>query len=64
MQGLSWVSRQDDSARAVVLFGDRIPDCAFDPQKASRSLTEDSTVFDTVLDLADRIGIVIVAGTS
>ncbi|WP_460097831.1 hypothetical protein [Pseudomonas sp. S3_C01] len=26
VQGLSWVSRQDDSVRSVVLFGDRIPD--------------------------------------
>lgn len=64
VQGLSWVLRQDDSARAVVLFGDRIPDCALNPQGASRSVTEDSTVFDTVLALADRIGVAIVAGTS
>ncbi|WP_317846360.1 MULTISPECIES: hypothetical protein [unclassified Pseudomonas] len=26
VQGLSWESRQDDSVRSVVLFGDRIPD--------------------------------------
>lgn len=64
VQGLSWVSRQDDSARAVVLFGDRIPDGAILPQGASRSLTEDSNAFDTVLDLADRIGVVIIAGKS
>ncbi|YCI88564.1 hypothetical protein M1D99_12545 [Pseudomonas sp. R3-41] len=62
VQGLSWVSRQDDLARAVVLFGDRIPDGALHPQGTSRSLTEDSTVFDTVLNLAERIGVVIVAG--
>lgn len=31
-QGLSWVSRQDDSARAVVLFGDRIPEGALHPR--------------------------------
>ncbi|NCE85729.1 RES family NAD+ phosphorylase [Pseudomonas sp. Q1] len=64
VQGLSWVSRQDDSARAVVLFGDRIPGGALHSQGASRSLIEDSTVFDSVLDLADRIGVVIVAGKS
>ncbi|WLG93854.1 RES family NAD+ phosphorylase [Pseudomonas sp. FP198] len=63
-QGLSWVSRQDDSARAVVLFGDRIPDGVLHPQGASRSLTGDSTVFDTVLNLAERIGVVIIAGKS
>lgn len=64
VQGLSWVSRQDDSARAVVLFGDRIPGGALNPQGASRSLIEDSTLFGSVLDLADRIGVVIVAGKS
>ncbi|MCJ8208017.1 RES family NAD+ phosphorylase [Pseudomonas sp. RGM2987] len=64
VHGLSWVSRQDDSARAVVLFGDRIPDGALDPQGMSRSLTGNSNAFDTVLDLADRIGVVIVAGKS
>jgi len=63
-QGLFWVSRQDDSARAVVLFGDRIPDGALHPQGMSRSLTEDPNAFDTVLDLADRIGVVIIAGRS
>jgi hypothetical protein len=64
VQGLSWVSRQDDSARAMVLFGDRIPGGALHSQRASRSLTGDSNLFDTVLDLADRIGVVIVAGKS
>lgn len=58
----AWVSRQDDSACAVVLFGDRIPDGALHPQGASRSLTGDSTVFDTLLNLAERIGVVIIAG--
>lgn len=63
-QGLCWVSRQDDSARAVVLFGDRIAGGALHSQGASRSLIDDSTVFDSMLDLADRIGVVIVAGKS
>ncbi|WP_434575633.1 RES domain-containing protein [Pseudomonas sp. Z3-6] len=31
-QGLSWISRQDDSARAIVLFGDRIPEGALHPR--------------------------------
>lgn len=64
VQGLCWVSRQDDSARAVVLFGDRIAGGALHSQGASRSLIDDSTLFDSVLDLADRIGVVIVAGKS
>lgn len=61
-QGLSWVSRQDDSARAVMLFGDRIPNGALKPQGASRSLVDDGNAYDAVLDLAERIGVQIVPG--
>lgn len=61
-QGLTWVSRQDDSARAFVLFGDRIPIDALRPQEGSRSLTDDADAYDAVLELADRIGVNIVPG--
>lgn len=64
IQGLSWVSRQDDSARAVVLFGDRIAGGAIRPEGASRSLLDDTDVYDALLDLADRIGVNIVPGKS
>ena len=63
-QGLSWVSRQDDSARAVVLFGDRIPGSALKPQGVSRSLVDDGNAYDAVLDLADRIGVALIPGSS
>lgn len=63
-QGLSWVSRQDDSARAVMLFGDRISEGALQAIDRSHSLTEDPGTYDAVLDLADRIGVSIVAGKS
>ena len=63
-QGLSWVSRQDDSARAVVLFGDRIPDGAHRANGNPRSLLDDGDTYDVVLDLADRIGVNIVPGKS
>lgn len=63
-QGLTWVSRQDDSARAVVLFGDRIPSGALKSQGASRSLVDDGNAYDAVLDLAERIGVAIVPGSS
>lgn len=63
-QGLSWVSRQDDSARAVMIFGDRIPDGALRPQGASRSLLDDGGTYDAVLDLAERIGVSVVSGMS
>lgn len=56
------MSRQDDSARAVVLFGDRIPDGALQPEGASSSLVDDGNAYDTVLDLAERIGVHIVPG--
>jgi hypothetical protein len=63
-QGLSWISRQDDSARAYVLFGDRIPAGVLQQQGTSCSLLEDAGAYDEVLDLADRIGVSIVAGKS
>lgn len=63
-QGLSWVSRQDDSARAVVLFGDRIADGALQVEGESRGLTDDPGTYDAVLDLADRIGVSIIPGKS
>lgn len=61
-QGLSWISRQDDSARTVVLFGDRIPDAALRAEGKSRSLLDDADAYDAVLDLANRIGVNIVQG--
>ena len=63
-QGLSWVSRQDDSARAVVLFGDRIAEGALQAGDGSQSLTDDPGTYDAVLDLADRIGVTISSGKS
>jgi hypothetical protein len=64
VQGLSWISRQDDSARAVVLFGDRIPAGAIRSRGESRSLVDDPDIYDAVLDLAERIGVRIVPGKS
>ena len=63
-QGLSWVSRQDDSARAVVLFGDRIAEGALQAGDGSQSLTDDPGTYDAVLDLADRIGVSMIPGKS
>lgn len=61
-QGLTWISRQDDSARAFVLFGGRIHPVAIQPQGDSRSLLDDGNTYDAVLDLAERIGLDIVGG--
>ena len=61
-QGLSWISRQDDSARAVMLFGDRIPEKFLQPQGASSCLLKDERTYNAVLDLADRLGVAIITG--
>ena len=58
-QGLLWVSRQDDTDRAVLLFGDRITPEALRQIGKSRLLTSGSGLEKVVL-LADRIGVNIV----
>ena len=63
-QGLSWVSRQDDSARAVMLFGDRVPSGAIRSHGVPAGLIESADIYDAVLALAERIGVVIVPGSS
>lgn len=63
-QGLYWVSRQDDSARAVVLFGDRIPSGTLSPQISNLSLLGDYSTLEAVLNLADELGVYIVRGKS
>ena len=62
IQGLSWISRQDDSARAVMLFGDRLPKGVLQQVGASRSLLKDEQTYAQLLNLADRIGVDIVPG--
>jgi hypothetical protein len=62
IQGLSWISRQDDSARAVALFGDRVPAGALQQTGDSRSLLEDGQTWLQLLHLAGRIGVNITSG--
>jgi hypothetical protein len=62
IQGLSWISRQDDTARAVVLFGDRVPKDTLEAIGASCSLLGDEHAYAEVLDLAERIGVNITSG--
>lgn len=62
IQGLSWISRQDDSARAVMLFGDRIPAGTLQQIGASRNLLQDEKAYAELLDLAERIGADVVPG--
>jgi hypothetical protein len=62
VQGMCWISRRDDSARAVVLFGDRIADGLLKPGVATRSLLGDTVAYGELLALAEQIGVDIVPG--
>ena len=62
IQGLCWTSRQDDSAMAVMLFGDRIGAGVLTQQVASRGLLDDGPAYTDLLSLADMIGVRVVAG--
>jgi len=57
IQGLLWVSRQDDSALAMVLFEDRIPVNALQQRGGSRSLRNDPATLEMVVNLAGMIGV-------
>jgi hypothetical protein len=54
--GLLWTSRQDDAARAVALFGDRLPESAIKVEVDRELLCEDEHL-DALLELAEHIGI-------
>jgi len=64
LQGMVWVSRQDDRARALVLFGDRVPAGLLLPQGESRDFVDAAPVTLELLMLADSIGVAVVAGRS
>ncbi|HEY3657736.1 MAG TPA: RES family NAD+ phosphorylase [Steroidobacteraceae bacterium] len=55
-KGLLWTSRQDDAARAVALFGDRLPESAFKIEVDREPLCQDEHL-DALLELAEHIGI-------
>jgi hypothetical protein len=55
-KGLVWTSRQDDGARAVALFGDRLPESVFRVEVDREPLCEDDRL-DALLELAEHIGI-------
>ena len=55
-KGLVWTSRQDEGARAVALFGDRLSESAFRVEVDRELLCEDERL-DALLELAEHIGI-------
>lgn len=61
-EGLCWVSRQDDRALAVILFGDRVATTDLLPTADPRNVLADVLVYVDLLALADRIGVNIVDG--
>jgi hypothetical protein len=61
-EGLCWVSRQDDRALAVMLFGDRIAATDLLPTADPRNVLADVLVHADLLVLADRIGVNIIDG--
>ena len=61
IQGQCWTSRQDDSAMAVMLFGDRIGAGALTRRGTSRVSLDDGPAYMELLTLADMIGVRVVA---
>lgn len=62
VQGICWTSRQDDSAQALIVFGDRLKKGVLQRVGASRNLVSDSKAYGEVLVLAEQIGVDIVPG--
>ena len=58
-QGLRWVSRQDDTAIAIVLFGDRVKPDDVIAHSAGRDVLQDPETFDEVVRLAALIGVLL-----
>ena len=62
VQGLCWTSRQDDGAKALVLFGDRVRDGCLKQVSVPASLTGHADCYGHLLALAEHIGVQIVPG--
>lgn len=60
--GLYWVSRQDDTAIAIVLFEDRVPAGTIHQVGQSRDLLDDEEAYTDLLALAEVIGVLVVPG--
>jgi hypothetical protein len=56
IDGLCWISRQEDRASAAVLFGDRTSGVTFNLVRPSSEISTGAT-YSSLLSLADRIGV-------
>lgn len=54
LQGICWTSRQDDSAQALMLFGDRLKKGSLRRVGASRNLVTDAKTYGEVLAVPIR----------
>ncbi|MBR0800748.1 RES family NAD+ phosphorylase [Bradyrhizobium jicamae] len=61
-EGLCWVSRQDDRALAIVIFGDRVAAADLSSVGAPLDLLKVDAVYADLVILADRIGVKLVDG--
>lgn len=61
-QGLRWVSRQDDTAIAIVLFGDRVKADVVVEEGEGRCLLDSESAYAEILALADKIGVLVIPG--
>jgi hypothetical protein len=60
-EGLLWTSRQDDSATAIMLFGDRLPSSPIEIVASPLPLLlEDGAACDEVLNLAARLDVLLI----
>lgn len=57
VQGLCWVSRQDDRSLAIVLFGDRVGKAPLSEHTPSVDIVTDTATYADVITLAGRIGV-------
>ncbi|MCY1669542.1 RES family NAD+ phosphorylase [Novosphingobium sp. SL115] len=57
VHGLLWVSRQDDTAKAIVLFEDRLGPNPLSNVGASVDIVQDDHTYAALIDLADGIGV-------
>lgn len=60
--GLWWVSRQDDRAEAIMLYGDRVQPDTLDVMQAPQALLHELQVSMRLLELTERIGVCFVSG--
>ncbi|MDF0545497.1 MULTISPECIES: RES family NAD+ phosphorylase [Sphingomonadales] len=57
VQGLCWVSRQDDRSLAIMLFGDRTGTAPLSAHASAVDIVNDAATYADIIKLAERIGV-------